>query len=366
MGLGSYPEIGLAEARTKTLEYRRQCQDGVDPLQARRAQRHAELLAKARGRTFREIAEELLQNKEAGWRNAVSRRQWRNTLQTYAHPIIGNLPVSAIDTALVMQVLAPIWAEKTETANRLRGRIEAVLDAARARGYRDGENPARWRGHLALLLPRPSKVRRVKHFTALPYAEMPGFMADLREREPVSARALEFVILTAARAGEAMGARWREIDLQSKIWIVPADRMKAGKEHRVPLSDAAVAVLNTVRPLAVMQHGSPDPNAPAFPSARRALPMTREALLLLLRRMGCENPTVHGFRSSFSDWSAECTNYPREVVEMALAHAIENRVEAAYRRGDLFEKRRLLMQEWGRFCTTPLSVGEVVPLHAAR
>jgi len=366
MGLGAYPDVSLAEARGKATEHRKQRLDGVDPLAAKAAQQQAQRLAVAKGRTFREVAEELLSHKEAGWRNAAHRQQWRNTLDGYVFPALGDLPVSAIDTGLVMQVLTPIWTTKTETANRVRGRVEAVLDAAKVHGYRAGENPARWRGHLDNLLPKPSKVRRVEHHAALPYSEIGAFMAKLRCQQGISARALEFTIYTAARSGEALGATWGEIDLDAKLWTIPPEKMKAAKEHRVPLSDVALAVLEVVRPLAVMRDGNPALDAPVFPGTRRALPLSRMVLLKLLWRMGHREATVHGFRSSFSDWCAERTGYPREVVEMALAHAIENRVEAAYRRGDLFEKRRLLMQEWGRFCTTPSSVGEVVPLHAAR
>jgi integrase len=362
MGLGAFPAISLAEAREKAAARRRQRAEGVDPLAAKAAHQRAQRLA---GRTFREVAEDLLRAKQAGWRNATHRYQWRHTLATYAYPILGDLPVIAIDTALVMQVLTPIWTTKTATANRLRGRIENILDAAKAHGYREGENPARWRGHLDALLPKPSKVHRTEHHPALPYPEIGAFMAALRSREGMSTRALEFVILTAARSGEALGARWGEINLAERIWIVPPERMKAGKDHRVPLSDAALAVLDKVQPMALMRDGKPDSTAPVFPSTRRALPMTRTVLLKLLNRIRADL-TVHGFRSAFSDWCAERTAYPREVVEMALAHAIESRVEAAYRRGDLFEKRRQLMDAWGQFCTTPAPTGEVVPLHANR
>jgi integrase len=366
MGLGPYPDVSLADARSRAAEHRKQRLDGIDPLDAKAAQQQAQRLAEAKGRTFRQVAEDLLPQKEAGWRNAVHRKQWRVSLATYVYPVLGDLPVSAVDTGLVMQALTPIWATKTETASRVRGRIEAVLDAAKAHGYREGENPARWRGHLDALLPKRSQVQRVEHHPALAYGEMPLFMADLQSREMVSARTVEFVILTATRSGEAIGARWGEIDLAERIWIVPPERMKAGREHRVPLSDAALAVLEQIQPLALMRDGKPDPSAPVFPGTRRAVPLAKMTLLKLLRRMGQLEITVHGFRSTFSDWAAERTAYPREVVEMALAHVIENKVEAAYRRGDLFEKRRQLMDAWGRFCTTPTMIGEVVPLHAAR
>jgi integrase len=362
MGLGAFPAVSLAGARERAAAHRKQRTEGIDPLAAKVARQQAMRLT---GRTFRQVAEDLVQSKQAGWRNASHRQQWSYTLATYAYPILGDAPVESINTAMVMQVLTPIWTTRTETANRLRGRIEAVLDAAKVHGYRDGENPARWRGHLDALLPKPSKVHRAEHHPALPYPEIGAFMAELGSRDGMSARALEFTILTAARTNEALGARWGEINLAERIWIVPPERMKTGKEHRVPLSDAAVAVLKKVLPVAPTCDGTPDPAAPVFPGIRRAIPLSRMVMVALLRRMG-RHEAVHGFRSAFSDWAAERTAYPREVVEMALAHAIENRVEAAYRRGDLFEKRRQLMDAWDRFCTSPATVGEVVPLHVAR
>jgi integrase len=365
MGLGPYPDISLAEARGRATEHRKQRHDGIDPLDAKAAQRHAQRLSAAKGRTFREVAEEFIGRNEAGWRNAKHRQQWRNTLATYAYPKLGELPVAAIDTGLVVHVLDSIWAEKPETASRVRGRIEALLDAATVRGYREGPNPAQWKGNLAHVLPARAKVRKVAHHAALPFDEMPAFLTALRSREGMAARALEFAILTVARTGEVLGARWGEIDLAARIWTVPAERMKAGREHRVPLSDAVVAVLEKVRPLALMRDGEPDPTAPVLPGPRRALPMSNMTMLMLLRRMKRADLTAHGFRSTFSDWAAERTAYPREVVEMALAHAIENKVEAAYRRGDLFEKRWQLMDAWARFCEAPIS-GEVVPLRASR
>lgn len=307
------------------------------------------------------MADEFIGRNEAAWRNAKHRQQWRNTLATYVYPTLGDLPVAAVDTGLIVQLLDPIWTDKPETASRVRGRIEAVLDAATVRGFRQGPNPAQWKGNLAHVLPARARVRKVAHHAALPFDDMPSFLAALRDRKGMAARALEFAALTAARTGEVLGARWGEIDLTAKVWTVPADRMKAGREHRVPLSDAALDVLEVVRPLALMKNDVPDPTAPVFPGPRRALPMSNMTMLMLLRRMGRDDLTAHGFRSTFSDWAAERTAYPREVVEMALAHAIENRVEAAYRRGDLFEKRRRLMTDWARFCEMR-SAGEVVPL----
>jgi len=363
MGLGPYPDISLAEARVKAAAHRRQRHDGIDPLDAKVAQRAAQRLAAAKGRTFREVAEEYIGRNEAAWRNAKHRQQWRNTLATYVYPTLGELPVAAIDTGLVVQVLDPIWTQKPETASRVRGRIEAVLDAATVRGFRQGPNPAQWKGNLAHILPSRARVRKVVHHAALPFNEIPEFFAALRSRPGMAARALDFAVLAAARTSEVLGALWGEVDLAGKVWTVPADRMKSGREHRVPLSDGALDVLEEVRPLALLQDGEPNPAAPVFPGRRRALPMSNMTMLMLLRRMKRNDLTAHGFRSTFSDWAAERTAYPREVVEMALAHAVENKVEAAYRRGDLFEKRRKLMEAWANFCEAR-PAGEVVPLRA--
>ena len=361
MGLGPFPDKSLAEARAKATECRKQRHEGIDPLDAREAQRQAQRVSVAKGRTFMECAVEFIQKNRAGWRNAKHRQQWENTLATYVYSTLGELPVSAIDTGLIVQVLDPIWREKPETATRVRGRIEAVLDAATVRGFRQGPNPAQWKGNLAHILPARAKVRRVQHHAAISFDNMPEFLAALRGRGGMAAQALEFAIFTAARTGEVLGARWGEIDLAAKVWTVPAERMKAGREHRVPLSDAALAVLENVRPLALMRDDGPDRAAPVFPGPRRALPMSNMVLLMLLRRMGRTDLTAHGFRSTFSDWAAERTAHPREVVEMALAHAVENKVEAAYRRGDLFEKRRKLMVAWAGFCDGPAG-RKVVPI----
>ena len=365
MGLGPYPDISLAEARRRATEHRNQRRDGIDPLNAKTAQRQAQRLAVAKGRTFRQCAAQFIEKNRAGWRNPKHRQQWENTLATYVYPVIGDLPVAAIDAGLVVQVLDPIWTEKPETASRVRGRIEAVLDAATVRGFRQGPNPAQWKGNLAHILPAHSRIRKVAHHAALSFDEMPQFLAALRIRDGMAARALEFAALTAARTGEVLGASWGEFDLAAKVWTVPADRMKAGREHRVPLSEAALVVLEQVRPLALMKDGKPDPAAPVFPGPRRALPLSNMAMLMLLRRMKRDDLTAHGFRSTFSDWAAERTAYPREVVEMALAHAIENRVEAAYRRGDLFDKRRRLMDAWAQYCNTRSGAGELVAFPAA-
>ena len=364
MGLGPFPDVTLARAREKAAMHRAQSREGADPIAAKRAERQAQRLAEAKGRTFREVAAEYIARNEAGWRNAKHRQQWRNTLNTYVYPVIGDLPVAAVDAGLVVQVLDPIWAEKPETASRVRGRIEAVLDAATVRGYRAGAEPGAVEGQSRAY---PAGAREGAAGRAPRGAAVRLFARVFcRSRRPtrMAARALEFVILTAARTGEALGATWSEIDTEAKVWTVPAARMKADREHRVPLSEAALDVLEKVRPLALLTDGKPDPAAPVFPGPRRARPMSNMVLLMLLRRMKRDDLTAHGFRSSFSDWAAERTAYPREVVEMALAHAIGNKVEAAYRRGDLFEKRRQLMETWGRFCTAPATSGDVVPMRA--
>jgi integrase len=366
MGLGPYPDVSLAEARRRATEHRNERRDGIDPIVAKAAQRQARRLADAKGRTFREVANEYILGKEAEWHNAKHRQQWRSSLDAYVNPAIGDLPVAAIDVGLVLKVIEPIWAEKPESAGRIRGRIEAVLDAATVRGYREGPNPAQWKGNLAHILPARAKIRKIAHHAALPFDQMPAFLADLGRQGGIAPRALEFVIFTAARLGEAVRATWGEIDLKAKVWTILADRMKAGREHRVPLSDAALAVLERMQLWAPLVDGRPDPVAPVFPGLRRAVPLSSSAMWVMLRRMGRDDLTTHGFRSSFRDWAAERTAYARDVVEMALAHAIESKVEAAYRRGDLFEKRRHLMEAWARFCTTPEKAGEVVPLRAAQ
>jgi integrase len=345
MGLGPVVLVTLAEARSQAAAARKQLLDGIDPIQSRRQRLAQARLQAARGTTFKECAERLVAAHEAAWRNEKHRAQWRSTLSTYAYPVLGDLAVADVDTGLVLKVLEPIWATKPETAGRIRGRIEAVLDWAKARGLRDGDNPARWRGHLQALLPARGKVRATKHHAALPYGEIGAFLTGLRQRDGIAARALEFTILTAARTGEAIGARWSEVDMQSKTWTVPADRMKGKREHRLPLAEAAAALIDS---LPRERDGDC-----IFLGARAGQPLSNMAMTTVLRRMGRGDVTVHGFRSSFRDWAAERTNFPSEVVEMALAHAVSSKVEAAYRRGDLFEKRRRLMDEWAAYCSQP-------------
>jgi integrase len=351
MGLGAYPGIGLASARELAENLRRLVKEGTDPIERRRTERAALRIAAAKNLTFDECAREYIKEHEEDWRNAKHRYQWNTTLQHYASPVIGKLPAAAIDAPLVLKVLKPIWKIKRETASRLRGRIELVLDWARVHGYRSGENPARWKGNLKDAL--SSGTRDIKHHAALPYSEIGSLMAALRERHDRGARALEFTILTAARTGETLGATWSEIDLANKVWKIPATRMKAGREHRVPLTAAAIALLEHMQTIRDREF--------VFPGLKTGQPLSGLAMLMVLRRMGHDDLTVHGFRSTFRDWAAERTNFQREVVEMALAHRIGDQTEAAYWRGDLFEKRRRLMAMWADYCSTA-STGEVVPL----
>jgi integrase len=356
MGLGPSPDISLAEARERAAAQRKLRLDGTDPIAARQAGRQQAKLDAAKTLSFKECAERYIASHEAGWKNPKHAAQWPATLGAYVYPVFGKLPVHAVDVGLVMKAIEPIWTEKPETASRVRGRIESVLDWATARGYRQGENPARWKGHLENLLPARSKVRRVEHHAALPYAEIADFMAGLRQQEGIAARALEFAILTAARTGEVIGAKWDEIDTDAKVWTVPGARMKAGREHRVPLSDAASTI---VEKMAATRQGDF-----VFPGGKAGRPLSNMAFLMTLRRMGHEDLTAHGFRSTFSDWCAEQTNTPSEVREMALAHTVSDKVEAAYRRGDLFQKRRALAEAWAAFCAG-LAEGNVLPLRKA-
>jgi integrase len=342
MGLGSFTVISLEEARELAADARRLRHRGVDPIDARREAQQTAALEKAKALKFKDAADAYIAAHRAGWRNEKHAAQWMATLETHAYPAIGDISVQAIDTGLVLKALEPIWSTKPETAGRLRGRIESILDWATVRGYRKGENPARWRGHLNKLLPARSKVRKVEHHAALPYAELPTFLACLREQGGGAARALEFTILTAARSGESIGAVWNEMSGHERMWIIPAARMKASKEHRVPLAKRALAILDEMKPAQGVGKF-------LFPGGKPGKPLSNMAMLALLRRMGRGDLTVHGFRSSFRDWAAERTSFPSEVVEMALAHTVGGKVEAAYRRGDLFEKRRRLMDAWADF-----------------
>jgi integrase len=350
-GLGSYDLVPLAEAREKALACRKLVLAGIDPIAHERAQRQQALLAAVSTMTFRECAAAYLASHEASWRSDIHRQQWIRSLEKYVYPLIGDLPVQAVDVGLVLKVLEPIWHRKTETGSRVRGRIEAVLDWAKARGYRQGDNPARWRGHLDQLLPKPTKLRKVQHMAAMPYAEMPSFMPRLRAQSGIPARALEFTIYTVARPAEALEARWHEVDLDAQVWVVPGKRMKGGADHRVPLSDRAVEILRALP--------REDGNPRVFISARRGKALSPAAMLRVLRDLGVDC-TVHGFRSSSRDWAGETTAHAREVIEAALAHRIKDKAEAAYARGDLFQKRRRLMEAWARYCSTPRAAGDVV------
>lgn len=342
LGAAGPASISLADARNLAAALRLKVKAGIDPLEERQRSeaeaKAAEQAAKVAGISFKTMAETHIAANRDSWRNAKHKQQWENTLKTYAYPVIGDLPVAEVDTPHVLKVLEPIWREVPETASRLRGRIETVLDSAKARGYRQGENPARWRGHLAQILPTRTKLSR-GHHKAMPYGAIPAFVKQLQERKAVAALALEFVILTAARTGEVIAAEWSEVDLSKAVWTVPAERMKAGKEHRVPLSPRAVTILEETQQLGGNY---------LFPGVQRDK-LSGMAMAMLLRRMK-QDVTVHGFRSAFRDWASECTGYSHEVAEMALAHTISNAVERAYRRGDLFEKRRRLMDEWAAYC----------------
>jgi integrase len=347
MGLGPIHTVSLAEARKRAAEARLKVLDGVDPIENKRAKRaHAKLEA-AKAVAFKECADKYIEANRAGWKNAKHAAQWDATFnetkrgkRVYpaATAIINDLPVSAIDTGLVLKALEPIWAKTPESASRIRGRIEAVLDWAKVRGYREGDNPARWRGHLDKTLAKRPKMRA--HHDAVPYAGLPAFMAELRARDGASARALEFTILTAARTGEAIGARRLEIDHSSRIWTIPAKRMKSGHEHRVPLSDRALEIIG---------ENSTDGEF-IFAGRKAGTPLSNMSMLELMRDMRGIGATVHGFRSTFRDWAAEQTSYPNEMCEIALAHVVSDKTEAAYRRGDMVEKRRRLMADWADYC----------------
>lgn len=350
IGLGGYPDVPLASAREKARETREKIQQGIDPIAERRALRSSLLAQQVRDITFEKCAAEVIKKKQAESRNAKHAQQWENTLATYAYPILGKMAVADVDLAHVLKVLKPHWETKTETMTRVRQRIEAVLAWATVHGHRSGDNPARWKGNLDAILPKPSKVAKVKHHKALPIDDIGEFMASLRQQSGMAARALEFIILTATRSNEVRGATWEEIDLANAVWVIPASRMKAEKEHRVPLSKEAIALLESL----------PERSEVVF-KGTNGHQLSENAMGNLLKRMNVE-ATAHGFRSTFRDWAAERTSYPHHVCEMALAHTIKNAAEAAYRRGDLMEKRAKLMQDWARFIDTPSTTGDVTPI----
>jgi integrase len=351
MGLGPVSvksddkRITLADARQKAAAARSLLIDGIDPIAARDARRAQAALADAQAVTFKHCADEYLRDNEGSWKNEVHRKQWASTLKAYVHPVIGGLPVAGVDTGLVLKILRPIWNAKPVTANRVRGRIETILDWAKTHSYRQGDNPARWKGHLDNVLPKRSKVKRVRHHPALPYADVPEFVAELRDIEGMTARALEFTILTAGRTGAVIGALLSEVDLDAKIWTVPPDRagtkIDGDEPRRIPLSDRATEILKELP----RQDGNPH----VFIGAKRGKALSNMAMLEMVRDLR-PGFVPHGFRSTFKDWCSETTHYPNEVSEAALWHVVADKVEAAYRRGDLFEKRRALMADWAAYC----------------
>jgi len=349
MGLGPYPDISLSRAREEAQRCRESLREGLDPIEERKSKRITLFTETAKIVTFRECAEKYINIHSVAWSNVKHVKQWTSSLETYAFPFIGDLSVMEVDISLILKILEPIWHTKPETASRIRGRIESILDWAAARKYREGENPARWKGSLDKLLPSRSKVRKVKHHAALPYDDIAEFIAALRKQSSISAMGLELLILTACRTGEIIKARWDEFDFDKQLWTIPEERMKSGREHRVPLSLDTLEVLKKLNEVSTEGF--------ILPGQRPNSSLSNMAFLQLLKRMKRPDLTGHGFRSSFKDWSAECTQYPNEVSEMALAHTVGSKVEAAYRRGDLFEKRRRLMDDWASFCNQPSSEG---------
>lgn len=344
MGLGSLDRVGLADARLRA-EAARQLlgkEPPIDPIEERQRTRDQIKLGAIKRITFAEAAARLIESKRAGWKNEKHAAQWVSTLENYAYPVIGALPVADVDKTLILKILEPIWTTKNETASRLRGRIEAVLDWAAVHEYRTGENPARWSGHLEHILAAPGKVQKTEHHAALPFTEIVKFITSLRQNGSISAYALEFLILTACRTSEVLNATWAEFDEGFTVWEIPSARMKAGKEHRVPLSDRARAILVTMKSLARGES--------VFEGDKAGKPLSNMALLMLMRRMGHADLTAHGFRSTFRDWAGEVSSFPREVIEHALAHQLKDKAEASYARGSLFTKRQMLMQSWATYC----------------
>jgi integrase len=352
MGLGSYKYISLAEARQKRNDIKKSLIDGIDPISEKQRVLNEKIANDAKKMTFRICARNYIESHKAGWKNPKHISQWENTLESYAYPIIGDLTVDQIDTNLVMKIIEPIWTKKTETANRVRGRMELILSWATVRGLRKGENPARWRGHLDHLLPKRSLVQKVTHLKALPYPLLAGFMNKLKNRTDVSSLALQFLILTATRTNETLGARWSEFNFEENTWTIPAERMKAKKEHRIPLTDTMLQILRNTPRSDFIPYVFRNPN--------KKNQISSNALLQLLSDMKID-ATVHGFRSSFRDWVSEETSHGRDVAEAALAHTLRDKVEAAYRRGDFFQKRRILMEDWGKYCYDNTS--EKQPIH---
>jgi integrase len=350
LGLGAYPDVSLKNARIKADACRTQLAEDRDPLTEKRASQTAAKEPIQKAKTFDECAAEYIADHRAEWKNVKHAQQWENTLATYASPVIGDKAVDTITLVDIKKILTPIWSKKYETASRLRGRIESVLGWATVHELRTGDNPARWKGHLEHLLAKSSPaLHAVKHHAALPYADIPSFIRALSQQEGMARWALEFLILTACRTSEVCQAKWDEIDLKKSLWTIPKERMKAGKEHRVPLSDRALTILNSIKPLAIGNF--------VFPGGVKDKPLSNMAMMMLLRRMGHEKITVHGFRSTFRDWIGETTQHEFQVAEAALAHGLADKVVAAYARGDLYEKRYALMRDWAFYCEAPTIVG---------
>lgn len=349
IGLGGYPTVTLADARTKARENRALIESGEDPVAKKVAAKQNLKHQQRHTITFKEAARQLLQSKAPEWKNAKHAQQWASTLDRYAYPELGHMPPSDIKLHDVLRVLNPIWAVKNETASRLRGRIESVLDWAKVHGYSEGENAARWKGHLDKVLPRPSKVQKVKHHAAVPYSDASKLMAKLSESSGTAAAALRLLLLTAARSGEVRGMRWSEVDFKTKLWTIPAERMKADKEHIVPLSDGALSLLERMRGA-----GDVTTDGLVFASTTTGKPLSDMAFKQVLKRAGFGAYTAHGLRSTFRDWAGEKTHYPREVIEHALAHQLKDKAEAAYARGTLLDKRKSLMNDWSDYCESAI------------
>lgn len=364
MGLGGSKDMTLAEAREKARELRKLVKDGVDPITRRDVERAKNLAANVAVLPFEKAAEEFIRERGREWKNPAHARQWPSTLAAYVYPKLGRLSVKDIDTPHVLEVLRPIWKDKPETASRVRGRIEAVLGWATVHGYRSGDNPARWRGHLDKALGAKAKIRAVQHQTSLPYAEMPSFMAELRQRQGMAALALEFAILTCVRTADVRNARHADVDQSAKIWTIPAFT-KTGKPHKVPLSHAALAVFDKARNMAEGIGGKVGKSEFAFPNDVTGARLSENAMLEVLKRMGRKSEaTTHGFRSTFRTWALEQTHFPWELAEMSLGHTVGNKVERAYQRGDGFEKRAAIMQAWANFCDSVADGGNIVALRA--
>ncbi|MCP2089938.1 UNVERIFIED_ORG: integrase [Paraburkholderia sediminicola] len=344
MGIGPVSRVSLAEARKLATGYRDMVRDQIDPILARREEQRRQLLniSSDANVTFREAAEAYIRAREPEWRNHKHVQQWGNTLKTYAYPVIGDVRVRDIDTAMIMRILQPIWTKKAETARRVRGRIKAILDAEAVLGHRTGGNPARYVDHLQIVLPRSKKRSQVRHHPALPWEELPAFIRELEQRPRRAARILHLLILTATRTNEVRYARPEEFDLDNRVWSIPGDRTKSGRPLRVPLCERAVDIVRCALPKAKYGY--------LFPGCKEGSPLSNMAMLILLKRMARHGITVHGFRSTFRDWVAECTEYPDSLAEEALAHVIVSQTVAAYRRRDQLERRRVMMEDWGRYC----------------